>query len=99
MDMAHRGLQSAVGRGYRVSDLPVVTQMATAAGFVAVLVLMLYVNEPSVLHRYSAPVLIWGACLVLLYWIARMILIAQRVLPNGKNKCGLPPNEAGHILV
>ena len=78
VDMAHRGLQSAVGRGYRVSDLPVVTQMATAAGFVAVLVLMLYVNEPSVLHRYSAPVLIWGACLVLLYWIARMILIAQR---------------------
>ncbi len=22
--------------------------------------------------------MIWGACLVLLYWIARMILIAQR---------------------
>lgn len=78
VDMAHRGLQSAAGRGYRVHDLPIVTQMATASGFVAVLVLMLYINEPSVLHLYTAPVLIWGACLVLLYWIARMILIAQR---------------------
>lgn len=78
VDMAHRGLQSVAGRGYRVNDLPIVTQMATASGFVAVLVLMLYVNEPTVLTLYSAPVLIWGACLVLLYWIARMILIAQR---------------------
>lgn len=78
VDMAQRGLQSVAGRGYRVSDLPVVTQMATASGFVAVLVLMLYVNEPTVLTLYTAPVLIWGACLVLLYWIARMVLIAQR---------------------
>ncbi|MCL4676778.1 MAG: UbiA family prenyltransferase, partial [Pararhodobacter sp.] len=78
VDMAERGLDSAAGRGYRVGDLPVITQMATASGFVAVLVLMLYLNEPMVLTKYDYPVLIWGACLVLLYWVARMILVAQR---------------------
>lgn len=78
VDMAERGLDTVAGRGYRVGDLPVITQMATASGFVAVLVLMLYVNEPTVLTKYNYPVLIWGACLVLLYWVARMILVAQR---------------------
>ena len=70
----------AAGRGYRVSDLGVVTQMATAAGFLSVLVLMLYFNQPTVLQQYSSPAILWGACLVLLYWIARMILMAQRGL-------------------
>jgi 4-hydroxybenzoate polyprenyltransferase/phosphoserine phosphatase len=78
VDMSQRGIVEAAGRGYRVGDLPVVTQMATAAGFVSVLVLMLYFNQPSVLEQYSYPAVLWGACVILLYWIARMILIAQR---------------------
>jgi len=78
VDMSQRGIDSAAGRGYRVGDLPVVTQMATAAGFLSVLVLMLYFNQPTVLQQYSSPAILWGACLVLLYWIARMILMAQR---------------------
>lgn len=78
VDMAQRGITEAAGRGYRVSDLPVVTQLATASGLVAVLVLMLYLNEPEVLTLYHHPVLLWAACLVLLYWIARMVLVASR---------------------
>lgn len=78
VDMVQRGIESAAGRGYRVSDLSLVTQMATAAGFVAVLVLMLYLNEPEVLTLYRHPLLLWAACLVLLYWISRMVLVASR---------------------
>ena len=78
VDMAQRGITEAAGRGYRVSDLPVVTQLATASGLVAVLVLMLYLNEPEVLTLYHHPVLLWAACLVLLYWIARMVMVASR---------------------
>jgi len=78
VDMAQRGAEEIAGRGYRVGDLPIITQMATASGFAAVLVLMLYLNEPTVLTLYRYPVLIWGACLILLYWITRMILVAQR---------------------
>ncbi|GAB4266050.1 MAG: UbiA family prenyltransferase [Pararhodobacter sp.] len=80
VDMVNRGIDAAAGRGYRVGDLPVVTQMATAAGFVSVLVLMLYFNQPAVLEQYSYPAVLWGACVILLYWLARMILMAQRGL-------------------
>ena len=78
VDMAQRNVTAAAGRGYRVSDLAVVTQMATASGFVAVLVLMLYLNEPEVLMLYHHPLLLWAACLVLLYWVSRMVLVASR---------------------
>lgn len=80
VDMAQQGKPEARGRGYLTTDLPVVTQMATAAGFVAVLVLMLYLNQPEILTLYSHPVLLWAACLVLLYWVSRMVLQAQRGL-------------------
>jgi len=78
VDASQRGVANASGRGYQVTDLPIVAQMATASGFVAVLVMMLYLNAPEVLSRYSSPILLWGACLVLLYWVARMVLLAHR---------------------
>lgn len=78
VDMAERGLEAASGRGYGVRDLPMVAQMATASGFMAVLVLMLYLDTPEVQARYATPELLWGACLVLLYWLARMVAAAYR---------------------
>lgn len=78
IDLAQRGGERASGRGYGVADLPVVTQMATASGFVAVLVLMLYVNDAEVAQRYGTPELLWGVALVTLYWVARMVLLASR---------------------
>lgn len=78
VDAAQRGLADPAGRGYRLGDLPIVSQMAMASGFVAVLVMMLYLNSPEVLARYPRPDLLWGACLVLLYWLARMVMVAHR---------------------
>jgi len=78
VDMIQRGLTSASGRGYLASDLPMVGQVATSAAFVSVLVLMMYLNAPEVLLNYSSPMLLWGACLVFLYWMARMIMKAHR---------------------
>tara|TARA_R110002074_G_scaffold45713_23_gene118142 strand:- start:2471 stop:3910 length:1440 start_codon:yes stop_codon:yes gene_type:complete len=78
VDMRERGITAAPGRGYIVDDLSIVTQMATASGFVAVLVFMLYLNEPTVRALYSTPELLWGAGLILMYWVSRMVLVAQR---------------------
>ena len=78
IDLQSRGREATAGRGYKVVDLPIVSQMATAAGFMAVLVLMLYINEDVVRQQYSQPSLLWGTCLVLLYWVSRMILLTQR---------------------
>jgi 4-hydroxybenzoate polyprenyltransferase/phosphoserine phosphatase len=72
------GREKASGRGYRVDDLPVVHSMALSSGCVSVLVLALYINSPEVGALYSSPFALFGACLVLLYWITRTIMVAHR---------------------
>ncbi|WP_296765110.1 UbiA family prenyltransferase, partial [Sediminimonas sp.] len=78
VDAAERGLSNTSGRGYRVDDLPLVAQMATSAGFVAVLVLALYIDSPQVQAQYDRPAVLWGVCLVLLYWVARIVMVTHR---------------------
>lgn len=78
VDSAKRGKLGATGRGYHVEDIPVVSQVATAAGYVSVLVMALYVNSPAVVELYNTPLALWGVCLVLLYWLTRVIMITHR---------------------
>jgi 4-hydroxybenzoate polyprenyltransferase len=66
------------GRGYRIADLPVLSSLGSAAGFCAVLVLALYINSEQVVTLYRHPQFLWACCFLLVYWIARMILMAQR---------------------
>lgn len=66
------------GRGYRVGDLHLVSNMATSSGYVSVLVMALYVNSPAVLELYSSPALLWGICLVLLFWLSRVMMLTHR---------------------
>jgi 4-hydroxybenzoate polyprenyltransferase len=68
----------AAGRAYRAEDLPVVTMMAIAAGYTAVLVLALYIYAPGVRALYASPMFLWGAPPILLYWVSRMVMIAHR---------------------
>lgn len=78
VDLFGRGRPATERRGYTVDDLPVVAQVAVASGYVSVLVLALYLNAPTVQQLYGAPWLLWGICLVLLYWITRVALITSR---------------------
>ncbi len=78
VDAARRGALGATGRGYRVEDLPIISMMAIASGYVAVLVMALYVNSPAVLELYSFPPALWGICCVLLYWVSRMVMVTHR---------------------
>lgn len=78
VDLFGRGLPVAERRGYTVEDLPLVRQVAVASGYVSVLVLALYLDAPAVQRLYGAPWLLWGICLVLLYWITRVALITSR---------------------
>src|SRR6266700_1340190 len=66
------------GRGYRRTDLPMVNALTAAAGFVAVLVLALYINSPEVSGFYRRPDLLWGICIVLVYWLGRAFLLTGR---------------------
>ncbi len=78
VDKKQSGGSNIWGRNYGVEDLPVITMMAMAAGYNSVLVLALYISSPEVLVLYASPYLLWFACPILLYWISRIILIAQR---------------------
>lgn len=72
------GQDKAHGRGYVTDDLPLVSNMAVASGYVSILVMALYLNSPAVQILYSATVPLWGICLVLLYWLSRMVMLAHR---------------------
>jgi 4-hydroxybenzoate polyprenyltransferase len=78
VDSAERGNLSTIGRGYHVDDLPIISMIAIGAGYVSVLVMMLYVNSPAVVELYRHPEALWGVCAVLLYWITRTVMVAHR---------------------
>jgi 4-hydroxybenzoate polyprenyltransferase/phosphoglycolate phosphatase-like HAD superfamily hydrolase len=65
-------------RGYREIDINQLSSLAAAAGFVAVLVLALYINSPEVTLLYRRAQGLWLLCPVLIYWIGRLTLIANR---------------------
>lgn len=66
------------GRAYETGDKELLRGLGTASGVAAVLVMALYVNSGLVVELYSRPALLWFVCPPLLYWIARMWLIAHR---------------------
>ncbi|MBI3442117.1 MAG: UbiA family prenyltransferase, partial [Proteobacteria bacterium] len=70
----------ASGRAYEARDLPMIQSMATAAGYVSVLVLALYISSETVQKLYSAPYMLWLVCLLLLYWISHILIKTHRGL-------------------
>ncbi|MGC6328493.1 UbiA family prenyltransferase [Rhizorhabdus sp. FW153] len=78
VDSLADGGRTLHGRGYHSGDLATVSQMAISSGYVAVLVLALYLNSTAVDRLYAFPELLWGSCAILLYWISRMAMVANR---------------------
>ena len=76
--MQLEGKQVARGRGYEVGDLTILSAAGIASGYLAALVLALYVNSPEVLRLYRTPEAIWLLCCLLLYWVSRMWMITHR---------------------
>ncbi len=68
----------AAGRGYQIDDLPLLRSMGTASGYLCVLVLALYINSADVGALYHRPKIIWLLCAVVLYWLSRLWIVAQR---------------------
>lgn len=66
------------GRGYRAEDLPLLTPLGAASGYLAVLVLALYVSSEQVRILYRRPTLLLLICPLFLYWISRVWMVAHR---------------------
>jgi 4-hydroxybenzoate polyprenyltransferase len=76
--LASRATESAAGRGYVIADRDLLRSMGVTSGYMAVLVLALYLTSPQVVRLYRSPRLLWLVCPLLLYWIAHMWFLAHR---------------------
>lgn len=72
------GRRSIKGRNYRPADMPIIVAAGLASGFLAVLVFALYINSPTIMSYYPRYQVLWGICLVLVYWIMRIWFLAAR---------------------
>jgi 4-hydroxybenzoate polyprenyltransferase len=68
----------ARGRGYNSDDLPMLAALGAASGYMAVLVMALYINEGHTTELYRHQEVIWLACPLLLTWISRVWMLAHR---------------------
>jgi 4-hydroxybenzoate polyprenyltransferase len=69
---------AAAGRGYLVSDLGLLEVMGVPSGYLAVLVLALYIQSPETGLIYRHPQVLWLVCPLLLHWVSRLWLHATR---------------------
>ncbi|MBS0583224.1 MAG: UbiA family prenyltransferase [Proteobacteria bacterium] len=68
------------GRGYEVDDLGLIASLGGSSGYLAVLVLALYINSSASEALYRHPQVLWLLCPLLLYWISRVWFKAHRGL-------------------
>ncbi len=66
------------GRGYHVDDIPLIQSLGGASGYLAVLVLALYIDSTTSQALYHRPHALWLICPIMLYWISRAWVIAHR---------------------
>jgi 4-hydroxybenzoate polyprenyltransferase len=76
--LAAQNSSAAPGRGYVTGDRDLLRSMGVTSGYMAVLVLALYLTSPQVTRLYESPRLLWLVCPLLLYWIAHMWFLAHR---------------------
>ncbi|HEU4889322.1 MAG TPA: UbiA family prenyltransferase, partial [Thermoanaerobaculia bacterium] len=76
--LAAQDATQAPGRGYVTGDRDLLRSMGVTSGYMAVLVLALYLTSPTVVRLYESPRLLWLVCPLLLYWIAHMWFLAHR---------------------
>lgn len=66
------------GRGYHTGDLELISQFGICSGYLAVLVMALYINSDAVRSLYVYPNYLWLICPLLMYWISRIWLLTNR---------------------
>src|SRR5690606_20532571 len=63
---------------YRQEDMSIIQSIGPTSGYLAVLVLAIYISSDLARQLYRHPMLLWLVCPVLLYWITRVWFLARR---------------------
>jgi 4-hydroxybenzoate polyprenyltransferase len=69
---------TALGRSYHVQDLPLLESLGTAAGYMSVVVLALFISSSTAGPLYRHPEYLWAICILLTYWIGRIWMKTHR---------------------
>ncbi|MDG1463184.1 MAG: UbiA family prenyltransferase [Gammaproteobacteria bacterium] len=72
------GKERLAGRGYVEIDLESLSQMGAASGYLAVMVLALYIDSDQVKETFNLPQALWLLCPMMLYWVSRLWLLTRR---------------------
>ncbi len=67
------------GRDYHINDMVIIQSSGIASGYMSVLIFFLYItNSREVIELYSNPMWLWFIGPLLIYWLTRIWLLAQR---------------------
>lgn len=72
------GPRAPGGRAWTIEDLPALTALGASSSFAAAVVLALYIQSPETGELYARPEFLWLICPLLVYWLGRMTLLANR---------------------
>ncbi len=70
--------ENAQVRGYGVIDMELLASLGGGSGYVAVLVLAIYISSGVGERLYTRDMVLWLLCPLLLYWISYVWLMAHR---------------------
>lgn len=66
------------GRGYGPEDVNLIGSLAGSSAYTSVLVFSFYINSPEVIPLYHRPQILWPICIILIYWLTRLIVVSNR---------------------
>jgi 4-hydroxybenzoate polyprenyltransferase len=72
------GKNSARGRGYLVTDAPLLQALGVSSGYISTLVIALYLRSENVMSLYAQPLAIWLLIPILLFWVSWVWLKTSR---------------------
>jgi 4-hydroxybenzoate polyprenyltransferase/phosphoserine phosphatase len=72
------GKNSAHGRGYLVTDAPLLQVLGISSGYISTLVIALYLRSENVMALYSQPLAIGLLIPILLFWVSWVWLKSSR---------------------
>jgi len=91
--------KQAKARGYEMTDGELLATMGTASGYLAVLVLALYITSGTAQVLYGRHQLMWFLCPLLLYWISHIWLIAHRGRMHGDPLVFATKDPTSRVLI
>ena len=90
--------ETAKARSYQANARGILASLGSASGYVAVLVLALFISSENTLIPFPRQELIWLLCPALLYWVSHVWLIAHRGAMHDDPLVFVLQDRVSHII-